>query len=398
MSDFNFHVSPFGLVDMLKFKNNSNRRRKRFQSAPCLPVDRSFSANALADILHPAVQHTVIKEVVDETQNIKTYRLATRDGAPLANFRAGQYIYAHVEIGSTHTSRPYSICSSPALSERGEYQISVENFDESFVANYIHENWNVGVAVDISGPQGSFYYEPLRDTGHIVCLSGGSGITPFMSLARAVDDGIEDFDITILFGNGSYCDIPFHTELEQICKHGRVSVINVLSNEHREGCEYGYINRELIKKYAVDGGFKSIYVCGPPAMYAFVDKELEALAIPRKYIRHSEYAPPHDLSADPAYSGDIQSVYKLTVFRRDIEQTLVCRADETLLVALERGGIKAPSNCRSGECGFCRSRLVSGNVYVPPTLTAIRAADAKFSFIHPCYTFPLSDVAIEIWD
>jgi len=73
------------------------------------------------------------------------------------------------------------------------------------------------------------------------------------------------------------------------------------------------------------------------------------------------------------------------------------RADETVLVALERAGIEAPSHCRSGECGWCRSRLVSGDVFTPESLEARRKADLKAGYIHPCCTYPLSDLMIEIW-
>ena len=73
------------------------------------------------------------------------------------------------------------------------------------------------------------------------------------------------------------------------------------------------------------------------------------------------------------------------------------KADETVLVALERAGIAAPSHCRSGECGWCRSRLDNGEVFTPPELDARRAADIRNGYIHPCCTYPLSDLTVEIW-
>ena len=71
--------------------------------------------------------------------------------------------------------------------------------------------------------------------------------------------------------------------------------------------------------------------------------------------------------------------------------------DESLLVAVERAGIAAPSRCRSGECGWCRSRLVSGEVYIPEKTDGRRAADIDYNYIHPCSTFPLSDVVLEVY-
>ena len=67
-----------------------------------------------------------------------------------------------------------------------------------------------------------------------------------------------------------------------------------------------------------------------------------------------------------------------------------------MLVAIERAGIAAPSKCRSGECGYCRSKLLEGDVFITEDNDGRRAADKKFGFIHPCSSYPLSDLFVEI--
>lgn len=67
-----------------------------------------------------------------------------------------------------------------------------------------------------------------------------------------------------------------------------------------------------------------------------------------------------------------------------------------MLVAIERAGIKAPSRCRSGECGWCRSKLVSGTVCIPEENELRRWADVHYGYIHPCSSFPTSDLVIEV--
>ena len=65
--------------------------------------------------------------------------------------------------------------------------------------------------------------------------------------------------------------------------------------------------------------------------------------------------------------------------------------------AIERAGIPAPARCRSGECGWCRSKLVSGTVYIPAENdTGRRFADKVCGYIHPCASFPTSDIVIEV--
>lgn len=67
-----------------------------------------------------------------------------------------------------------------------------------------------------------------------------------------------------------------------------------------------------------------------------------------------------------------------------------------MLVAIERAGIKAPSRCRSGECGWCRARLLSGRVYVPERTDGRRRADIEFGYIHPCSSFAMSDLVLDV--
>jgi len=50
-----------------------------------------------------------------------------------------------------------------------------------------------------------------------------------------------------------------------------------------------------------------------------------------------------------------------------------------------------------GHCGMCHSRLISGEYYMPETMDGRREADRKFGWIHPCCTYPLSDMEIEVF-
>ena len=78
------------------------------------------------------------------------------------------------------------------------------------------------------------------------------------------------------------------------------------------------------------------------------------------------------------------------------EQVIDCKADTSLLRAMEAAGINAPSDCRSGRCGWCHSQLISGDVYIPASVDGRRLADKEFGYIHPCCSFPLSDVTIDV--
>ena len=138
-------------------------------------------------------------------------------------------------------------------------------------------------------------------------------------------------------------------------------------------------------------------MCGPQAMYDFVDKEVEKLKLRRKFVRHEVFGEYHnpDKNADYPVKA-IGSKFKLNVIIRDEKYEVECDANETILNAIERAGIPAPAKCRSGVCGYCHSRLIDGKVYVPKSVDGRRLADYDYGYVHPCCTFPLSDVTIDV--
>ena len=397
MSELNYKVGLIGKLDMLRFKNMPKVREQAIQAAPATPLPKTLTTNEKAKTRHPAKQEVVISEIRRNGADAKTIVLKTPDGSPLAYYRAGQYVSVSVPIGGTVTTRSYSLCSSPAWAKRGEYNITVKRDDAGFVSPYIQDNWKVGQKVTISGPQGHLYYEGLRDAKRVVALAGGSGITPFMGMAYAIRDGLEDFDLTILFGSRTAEGIVYKKELDEVCAAcSKVHVVHVLSDEEREGYEHGFITADLIKKYGGDGEY-SIFMCGPQAMYNFLDGEIAKLSLRRKFVRRELFGAIKDPWNQPGYPAEMRGrSFRLKVIKYGEEFDITASADEPLLTAIERAGITAPSRCRSGECGWCRSKLISGNVFIPEKTDGRRKADLDFGYIHPCSSFPTGDCVIEI--
>lgn len=396
MPKVNIKVGLIGKLDMLKFKNITKVREQHIQATPATPLPTILTTNEKAKAHHPAKQEVMISEIRQNGADAKTIVFKTVDGSRLALFRAGQYVSVKVPIGDTITTRSYSLCSSPALAKTGEYHITVKRDDAGFVSPYIQDNWKVGQKVCISGPQGHLYYEGLRDCKKVIALAGGSGITPFMGMAYAIRDGYEDFDLTIIYGSRSVEGIVYKKELDEVCAAcSKVHVVHVLSDEEREGYEHGFITAELIKKYG--GEEFSIFMCGPQAMYNFLDGEIAKLGLRRKFVRREMFGAIKDPWNQPGYPQECRGKqFNLKIVMYGSEYSTKVNADESLLVAIERAGINAPSRCRSGECGWCRSKLVSGTVYIPEKTDGRRAADIDYNYIHPCSSFATGDVTLEI--
>ena len=138
----------------------------------------------------------------------------------------------------------------------------------------------------------------------------------------------------------------------------------------------------------------SLFVCGPAAMMRAMEAAIAPLGLPERRIRRKTYGVTEAaLEADwPREAAG--KTFCLTVKMRDRELTVPCAAGESVLVAMERAGLEPPSRCRSGECGWCRSRLAAGTVYVPARTEHRRKADLAYGYIHPCCSFPTSDLTL----
>ena len=359
----------------------------------------SYKPNQLAAALHPKVQYLVVKEILAFSDDMKRYVLApdtTKGTTSLAWFSAGQYLSVVADIQGKPFKRPYSIASSPADTLKGEYMITVKRVGGGIVSQYILDHWTVGTPVTASAPLGDFTYERLRDAGTVIGIAGGSGITPFRALAKAIYEGDEPCSLVLLYGSRTLKDAVFSDEIAAMAaKNDKIKLVNVLSDETAEGCENGFITAELIKKYAPEGDY-SIFLCGPQAMYNFADKEIAKLGIRRKFVRHELFGEYFHPEKNEDYKGDIGSKYTLTVRMGDKTYEVPCNADTSLLRAMEDAGLNPPSDCRSGRCGWCHSQLLSGDVYIPASVDGRRIADKLYGYIHPCCSVPLGDVSIDV--
>lgn len=374
---FTFKKQIFGFMDLLRFKKLVPNRRKMLENGSPAALPKSYRVNDTAKILHPGYQSAKLVAIAQNTADTKTYTFETE--RPLY-FRAGQYLTLGCKVGKSEVSRPYAISSSPKEALSCRVSLTVKKC--GFFSGYLFDSAAVGDSFVLGDPSGEFCYEPVKDADHVVAIAGGSGITPFYSMAQAVADGTNRHKLTIFYGARTESDLIFKKELDTLVSD-KVKVVCVLSDEKKEGYESGFIGAELLQKY-VSGDY-TVMMCGPQAMYAFADKELASLGLPLRRIKK-------EANCVGLRDAEAKS-YTLTVHIGFDTYTVPADARETILTALERAGLKVPSKCRAGGCGFCHSKLVSGSFSIAGQ-DKRRLADAKFGYIHPCCSYPDSDMEL----
>lgn len=110
----------------------------------------------------------------------------------------------------------------------------------------------------------------------------------------------------------------------------------------------GFVTAKLMEQYA-DVASSTFFLCGPQAMYDFVEKELAPYGLPKKAVHR-----------DAGCCGDLPvenpARFTLTVHMREEVYTIPAMQNETLLTAMERAGLNAPNKCRAAAA----SATVSG--------------------------------------
>ena len=341
--------------------------------------------------LHPERLELSVNDIVEETPSAKTFRLTAKNNY-LPPFLAGQYIALFLDIGGIRTSRPYSILSEPK--QIGYYDITVRRVENGLVSNYLLDKIRRDDILISSGPVGNFYFNPLIHPKTLVCIAGGSGITPFMSMIREIIQCGLDRNVYLFHGNKSADDAIFSKELTHIAaRFPNIQYIPVIE-EPAEGYTgaCGFITRDVLGDVVEDMENKSFFICGPQGLYDFCLPQVQKFGIPRRKIKREMYGAPSNIWEYPGWPHEVgpDDVFSINVKNGS---SLQAPAGESLLTTLEKKGIAVPSLCRSGQCSMCRVKILSGKVYQPAGVP-VRKSDRQFGYVHACMSYPIEDLEI----
>ena len=208
-------------------------------------------------VVHTAriVKATVVA-LEDQTHDIKRIRL--RPSKPL-DFSPGQY--AQLQFTPDHI-RPYSMAG---LCADGELEFHVRLVADGRVTGYIAKDLKVGDAVRVSGPLGSAYLRRKHE-GPMLCVAGGTGLAPILSIIRGViAEGMQN-PIHLYFGVRSERDIYGLEWLEALkLEHPQLKVHVVVTSGRASACRTGLVTEAIAQDWSSLDGFRA-YLCGAPPM------------------------------------------------------------------------------------------------------------------------------------
>jgi len=208
-------------------------------------------------VVHTAkIIKATVTAIEDQTHDIKRIRL--KPAKPL-EFSPGQY--AQLQFTPEHI-RPYSMAG---LHADGEMEFHVRLVAGGRVTGYIADTLKVGDAVRVSGPLGSAYLRRKHE-GPMLCVAGGTGLAPILSIIRGVIAEGMGNPIHLYFGVRSERDIYGRQWLAELQRrHPQLQVHVALTSGTADGCRTGLVTEAIARDWKSLEGFRA-YLCGAPPM------------------------------------------------------------------------------------------------------------------------------------
>jgi 3-ketosteroid 9alpha-monooxygenase subunit B len=304
-----------------------------------------------------------VARVIDETHDTRSLVLEVPpELAERFRYRAGQFLSFKVPIAGQVLTRSYSLSSSPDC--ESEHKVTVKRVDEGRVSNWMNDEVAPGDTLMVVPPAGFF---TLNDkTRLILFFSGGSGITPVISLIKTALVTTER-KMKLVYANRDARSIIFERELDELRERhpDRLEIVHSLDDRD------GLLDLRRVEHYAVDSLEADFYLCGPGAFMDTVERALAALHVPTEQVHIERFVSPPDTPEEGAAAGVVTSAVaseeeaapgSITIVLDGQASEVPYQAGERVLEAVRRAGLDPPFSCEEGYCSCCMAKLTRGNV------------------------------------
>jgi ring-1,2-phenylacetyl-CoA epoxidase subunit PaaE len=304
-----------------------------------------------------------IKEINNETDKAVSITFdVPQDLKDTFTFKAGQYITLKTTINDNDIRRDYSLCASP---KSGVLKVAVKEVKDGTFSSYANNDLKVGDVLEVAPPKGRFVFEPDASKSRtIAAFAAGSGITPIISIVKAILEEEPLSKVVLVYGNKTTKDTMFlNTLLElQHQYNKRFTIKFVFSQANETNAIFGRIEKStvnlIVKNEYKHTTIDAFYLCGPKGMIHTVKDVLTEHKIDDSTIYYELFkaAKPIEIKDETAKSGHT----KITIIVDDEETTFEMSQKQSILDAALDNDIDAPYSCQGGICSSCIAKLIEG--------------------------------------
>ncbi|RKE23821.1 ferredoxin-NADP reductase [Paraburkholderia sp. BL23I1N1] len=325
--------------------------------------------------------------VADESVNVKTFEFVAVDGRSL-DYAAGQHITVEAPTLSGILYRCYTLSSTPTRA--GRFAITAKAAPHGPVSAWLHQEIAPGARFRISPPSGAFI-APEATGGAYLFVAGGVGITPLLSMTRALYDARAEIDLVFLQCASTQEDLLFRKDLEEMAASWpSLQVKLTVSREAAVPLLAGRLERAKLAQWIPDIAKRTIYCCGPDAFMKTVYEAAVSLGVaPQRYHQESFVLP---LAAN-AFEAVVPTA-QVSVMLAASRLECVASTNDVLIDAAQSVGVVIPSACRAGMCGTCKTRVIAGQVEMAHN-GGITDEEIAEGWILTCCARPLTDIELD---
>ena len=304
-----------------------------------------------------------IKNITRETsQAVSLCFEVPQDLKKAYNFFAGQYLTLEADIDGDAVRRDYSISASP---ESGDLIVTIKEIERGLFSTFANQTLKKGDIIRVATPKGRFIFDPTKDQSKtIVAFAAGSGITPIMSIVRAVLEESKDQKCILIYGNKSPEKTIFYQSLLELhsAHEDRLELKFIFSNSHEIGADYGRIDkaytRSLINTVLDSQKPATYYLCGPEGMIRNVKEVLIRHNIPESSILFELFTASESVKTETIANSS--GTIKATILFDDEKEVISMDNDTTILEATLAKDLEVPYSCQGGVCSSCICRITKG--------------------------------------
>jgi stearoyl-CoA 9-desaturase NADPH oxidoreductase len=307
--------------------------------------------------------------------------LSLRANRAWKGFRAGQFLQLGIEIDAVRRSRCYS--PSSAAGDSRELEITVKAHPEGLVSNFLIERARPGMTVALEQADGDFCL-PDRRPDRLLLISGGSGITPVMSMLRTMCAEGHAGPITFLHFAPDHERAIYSDELELLAaRHPNVRLVRSYTQAPGEGELDGHLDAVKLARAEPEYPTFETFACGPPALLDSV-REIWAADGLESRLHIESFVPPTLLPESGVAGGSIHFASS------DVRLE---NSGASLLEQAEGAGLTPETGCRMGICHTCSCRKSAGTV---KNLATGEVSSGEDEEIQICVSAPLGDVVVDL--
>ena len=307
--------------------------------------------------------------------------LSLRANLAWEGFKAGQFVQVAVEIDGSRRTRCYSPAAAAGTGRMLE--LTVKAHPEGLVSNFLIENARPGMVLGLGPAEGDFHL-PLARPKRLLLVSGGSGITPVISMLRTLCAEGHKGPITFLHYAPDPERAVYRDELERIAAaHENVRLVRSYTRAPGAGEADGHFSRSQLAAIDPQWAGAETFACGPPALLDAVRQAWAAEDLDSR-LHVENFVPPTALRASGAPEGSIHFAGS------DVH---VENSGAALLEQAESAGLSPASGCRMGICHTCSCRKTAGTVR---NLSTGELSSSDVEEIQICISAPVGDVVVDL--